>query len=174
MFCLTDAGRTLSRGEKIMTLPLPGSPDVRIVVPEVFERTILLLSIFNTSCKTTFFVVYLSYGEGSNTFLPLIFIPFGLKKGVEMRKKVSEVVKICSELVKISSGKITNLSKPVIPTAVKKLFCPPSVKSFGHLITLKMKLRKTGAILRGWKSARIRTTRPSRVIHSHKNLRTTL
>ena len=121
------------------------------------------IPIFNTTCKTTIYVVSLSYGERTTVFVPLFFCPFALKKGAEMRKIPSEVVKILSELVRICSGKITNLSDLRIASSAKKLFCSLTVKSFGREITLKMKRRKTGTILRGRETVRI--DRPGREIN---------
>ena len=97
------------------------------------------VSIFNTTCKTTFYVVSLSYGERTTRFVPLFFIPFALKKGVEMRKILSEVVKKVTEIVKISSERITISSDFFVPSSAKKLFSSQIVKSLRRKIALKMK-----------------------------------
>ena len=80
----------------------------------------------------------------------LIFCPFALKKGVELRKILSEVVKKVTEVVKNSSEKIGNSSaimkissEKCLPIAEKKVFSSASVKSFGHIIVLKMKRNPT-------------------------------
>ena len=99
----------------------------------------LRLSKFNTSCKTTFIVVSLLCREEGNRSFSLVFCPLGLKKGAEMRKIISEVVKKVTELVKISSVKIRKLSDLRMTIARKKLFCSLTVKSSRRIIVLKMK-----------------------------------
>ena len=102
--------------------------------------------IFNMSCKTTFYVVSLCYGEQTIGSVPLFFCPDALKKGARMRKILSELVKKVTELVKICSVKIIICSDLLLPTSAKKLFSSESVKSARLLIALKMKRGRTSVM----------------------------